>query len=64
MANKNYRPTSAGMRFRTGLTFDEVTKKTPDKGLRESIKHHAAGVTTPVESRRTIVVAGTSVFTV
>ena len=27
------------MRFRTGLTFDEVTKKVPDKSLRESLKH-------------------------
>ena len=39
MAIKNYQPTSAGMRFRTGLTFDEVTKKVPDKSLRESLKH-------------------------
>ena len=38
MAIKNYQPTSAGMRFRTGLTFDEITKKTPDKSLRESLK--------------------------
>src|SRR6266550_2729002 len=38
MAIKNYQPTSAGMRFRTGLTFDEVTKKVPDKSLRESLK--------------------------
>src|SRR5262249_46081716 len=39
MAIKNYQPTSAGMRFRTGLTFDEVTKKVPEKNLRESLKH-------------------------
>jgi len=38
MAIKNYRPTSAGMRFRTGLTFDEITKKPPEKSLRESLK--------------------------
>jgi large subunit ribosomal protein L2 len=38
MAIKNYQPTSAGMRFRTGLTFDEISKKTPDKTLRESLK--------------------------
>ena len=39
MAIKNYQPTSAGMRFRTGLTFDEISKKTPEKNLRESLKH-------------------------
>jgi large subunit ribosomal protein L2 len=38
MAIKNYQPTSAGMRFRTGLTFDEISKKTPEKNLRESLK--------------------------
>src|SRR4029453_5610352 len=46
MAIKNYRPTSPGMRFRTGLTFDEVTKKVPDKSLRESLKH-SGGRNTP-----------------
>jgi large subunit ribosomal protein L2 len=35
MAIKNYQPTSAGMRFRTGLTFDEITDKRPEKGLLE-----------------------------
>ena len=39
MAIKDYQPTSAGMRFRTGLTFDEISKKTPEKNLRESLKH-------------------------
>src|SRR5581483_11651342 len=39
MAIRTYRPTSAGMRFRTGLTFDEVTKATPQKGLRERLNH-------------------------
>lgn len=37
MAIKNYQPTSAGMRFRTGLTFEEVTKQRPEKGLRERL---------------------------
>jgi large subunit ribosomal protein L2 len=37
MGIKNYRPTSAGMRFRTGLTFDEITPKRPEKGLSERI---------------------------
>jgi len=27
MGIKNYSPTSAGMRFRTGLTFEEITKQ-------------------------------------
>jgi large subunit ribosomal protein L2 len=39
MAIKNYQPTSAGMRFRSGLTFDEISKKTPEKNLREPLKH-------------------------
>jgi large subunit ribosomal protein L2 len=33
MAIKNYQPTSPGRRFRTGLTFDEVTEIEPQKGL-------------------------------
>jgi large subunit ribosomal protein L2 len=39
MAIRTYRPTSAGIRFRTGLTFDEVTKRRPDKGLSQPLKH-------------------------
>jgi large subunit ribosomal protein L2 len=39
MAIRTYRPTSAGIRFRTGLTFDEVTKWTPEKGLSAPLKH-------------------------
>ena len=39
MAIRNYRPTSAGIRFRTGLTFDEVTKRRPEKGLSAPLKH-------------------------
>jgi large subunit ribosomal protein L2 len=38
MAIKNYQPTSAGMRFRTGLTYDEITKTKPEKRLREPLK--------------------------
>lgn len=37
MGIRTYRPTSAGMRFRTGLTFDEVTKARPEKALRERL---------------------------
>ena len=37
MAIKSYQPTSAGIRFRTGLTFDEITKTTPEKGLRQRL---------------------------
>lgn len=33
MAIKNYQPTSPGIRFRTGLTFEEVTERKPEKGL-------------------------------
>jgi large subunit ribosomal protein L2 len=39
MAIRTYRPTSAGIRFRTGLTFDEVTKSRPEKGLSRPLKH-------------------------
>lgn len=39
MAIKTYRPTSKGMRFRTGLTFDDITRKRPEKRLREPLKH-------------------------
>ena len=35
MALKSYRPTSPGTRFRTTLTFDEITKATPEKALTE-----------------------------
>ena len=39
MAIRTYRPTSAGMRFRTGLTFEEVTRKKALKGLCKPLKH-------------------------
>ena len=38
MAIKNYKPTSPGIRFRTGLTFEEVTKKDPAAGLLKPLK--------------------------
>jgi len=37
MGIRTYRPTSAGMRFRTGLTFEEVTKARPEKRLTERV---------------------------
>ena len=37
MAIKTYRPTSAGMHFRTGLSFDEITPKRPEKFLSERL---------------------------
>jgi large subunit ribosomal protein L2 len=39
MAIKTYQPTSPGIRFRTGLTFDEITKTRPEKGLRRRLNH-------------------------
>ncbi|HZD39270.1 MAG TPA: 50S ribosomal protein L2 [Terriglobales bacterium] len=39
MAIRTYRPTSKGMRFRTGLTFEEVTRKKALKGLCQPLKH-------------------------
>ena len=38
MALKKYNPTSPGRRFMTALTFDEITKSTPEKGLTEAKK--------------------------
>lgn len=38
MAIKSYRPTSPGIRFRTGLTFEELTQKPAQKKLRSSLK--------------------------
>jgi large subunit ribosomal protein L2 len=38
MALKKFRPTSPGTRFKTALTFDEVTKARPEKSLTEAIK--------------------------
>ena len=37
MAIKTYQPTSACMRFRTGLSFDEISKTGAEKGLRERL---------------------------
>ncbi len=34
---KTYRPTSPGMRFRTGHEFTEITKKAPEKSLTEAL---------------------------
>ena len=38
MAIKTYKPTSAGMRFRTGLTFEEITRVEPQKNLQRPLK--------------------------
>jgi large subunit ribosomal protein L2 len=38
MAIKAYNPTSHGMRFRTGLGFEEITKDKPEKGLVRPLK--------------------------
>ena len=36
MAIKKYKPTTPGRRGMTGLTFEEITKKSPEKSLCES----------------------------
>ena len=41
MAIKFYKPTSPARRFMSGLTFSEVTKKSPEKGLTEYLKKNA-----------------------
>jgi large subunit ribosomal protein L2 len=38
MPLKKYRPTSAGRRFMTTLTFEEITKGSPEKGLTEPLR--------------------------
>ena len=38
MPIRNYRPTSAGRRFQSVQTFDEITTSTPHKPLLESLK--------------------------
>ncbi|MEA3349979.1 MAG: 50S ribosomal protein L2 [Chloroflexota bacterium] len=41
MAVKKYKPTSPGMRGRTGYTFEEITKKKPERSL--VVKRHNRG---------------------
>ncbi len=38
MAVKIYKPATPGQRWRTGYSFDEISKKTPEKSLLEPIK--------------------------
>jgi large subunit ribosomal protein L2 len=42
MAVKTYSPTSPGRRFRTGYSFEEITKSTPEKSLLE-VKKRTGG---------------------
>ncbi len=41
MAIRKYRPLTPGLRFKTGLTFEEVTKTTPEKALTKGKKSYA-----------------------
>ncbi len=41
MAIRVYKPTSAARRFMSVLTYEEITKKTPEKSLTETLKKHA-----------------------
>ncbi len=41
MAIRNYKPTSPARRFMSVLTYDEVTKKAPEKSLTEYLKKHS-----------------------
>jgi large subunit ribosomal protein L2 len=38
MGVREYKPTSAGRRFMSGLTFEEITKKEPEKSLLSKVK--------------------------
>jgi large subunit ribosomal protein L2 len=41
MAIRNYKPTSPARRFMSVLTYDEITKTTPEKSLTEYLKKHS-----------------------
>ena len=41
MGIRVYKPTSAARRFTSVLTFEELTKKAPEKSLLAPIKNHA-----------------------
>ena len=41
MAIRVYKPTSSARRFMSVLTFEEITKKTPEKSLTTSLKKHS-----------------------
>lgn len=41
MAIKSYKPTGPGRRFRTGLTYDELTHQRPERSLVVPLKKHA-----------------------
>ncbi|MBR3905346.1 MAG: 50S ribosomal protein L2 [Clostridia bacterium] len=41
MAIRVYKPTSSARRFMSVLTFEEITKKTPEKALTETLKKNA-----------------------
>jgi large subunit ribosomal protein L2 len=43
MPIKQFKPTSPGRRDGSGFTFDEITKKKPEKSLTESLKEKRAG---------------------
>ena len=38
MALKRFKPTSAGQRFKTTPSFEEVTTSTPEKSLLDKVK--------------------------
>jgi large subunit ribosomal protein L2 len=41
MGIKKYRPLTPGLRFKTGLTFEEITKSEPEKALTKGKNKHA-----------------------
>jgi large subunit ribosomal protein L2 len=41
MAIKKYRPLTPSLRYKTGLTFEEITKKSPEKALTKGKSKHA-----------------------
>ena len=41
MGIRVYKPTSSARRFMSVLTFEEITKKAPEKSLTETLKKHS-----------------------
>jgi len=53
MGIKKYRPLTPGLRFKTGLTFEEITKGSPEKALTKGkMKHAGRGAGGRISVRR------------
>jgi len=62
MALKKFNPTSAGRRFMTVLTFDEITKTTPEKSLTEPKKRTGGRNSYDAHARKSCYLIGVSML--